>query len=86
MTLQEIKNTIIRGENALKFPLRVDHGRITDKNGNHILDMRGWGYLQYADNDKGAEIQDAIANWVVKTLNNENEFEELHINNSTKTP
>lgn len=69
MTLQEIKNTIIRGENALKFPLRIDSGWISDANGNHILDVRGWGYLQYADNDQGAVIQDAIGRWVVDTLN-----------------
>ncbi len=76
MTLDEIKNTIIRGENALKFPLRTDYGRITDANGNHILDMRGWGYLQYADDDMGAKIQDSIAEWVVATLNAENERNE----------
>jgi hypothetical protein len=74
MTLNEIKNTIIRGENALKFPLRVDSGWISDANGNHILDMRGWGYLQYHSEgaDAGAKLQDAIAQWVVDTLNTEN--------------
>ena len=79
MTLKEIKNTIIRGENALKFPLRVDSGWVSDANGNHILDIRGWGYLQYADNGKGAEIQDAIAKWVVDTLNKENDRDEKEI-------
>lgn len=81
MTLQEIKNTIIRGHPALKFPLRVDSGWFSDANGHHVLDMRGWGYLQYADDDKGAEIQDAIANWVVETLNAENS----RIENLTKS-
>lgn len=69
MSIKEIANTIIRGEKALTFPLVNHDGWIADKNGHHVLDMRGWGFLQYADNDKGAELQDGIADWVVKTLN-----------------
>lgn len=73
MTLKEIKNTIIRGEKALVFPLKIHSGRVTDSEGNHVLDIRGWGHLQYADNNKGEEIQDSIGDWVVNTLNEENE-------------
>lgn len=72
MTIQEIIATIIRGEQALKFPLKMANGMIWDANMNHVLDVRGWGYLQYAKPEgKGAEIQDAIGEWVVETLNAE---------------
>lgn len=71
MKIEQIVSTIIRGEQALKFPLKIDHGWVSDANGNHILDMRGWGYLQYhSDGEQaGADLQDAIGDWVVETLN-----------------
>lgn len=73
MTIQEIVSTIIRGEQALKFPLKINSGWIADANGNHIMDMRGWGYLQYhSDGEEAAAVlQDAIGDWVIKTLNEE---------------
>lgn len=71
MTIKQIANTIIRGEKALVFPLKITQGWVSDQNGNHVLDIRGWGYLQYADDDKGAELQDGIGEWVVETLNKE---------------
>lgn len=70
-TIHEIVETIIRDKPALTFPLQIYGGRITDQNGHHIMDMRGWGYLQYADNDMGADLQDSIGQWVVDTLNKE---------------
>lgn len=73
MELKEIVGTIIRGEQALKFPL-VRHGTwVSDANANHVLDIRGWGYLQYHSEGAivGGELQDAIGDWVVKTLNEE---------------
>lgn len=75
MKIKEIANTIIRGEKALVFPLKLDEGTgwIVDQEFHHVLDVRGWGYLQYADDDKGAELQDGIAEWVVETLNKEYE-------------
>jgi len=72
MELKEIVGTIIRGEQALKFPLKITNGWVSDANSNHVLDIRGWGYLQYAKPEgRGAELQDAIGDWVVKTLNEE---------------
>lgn len=70
MELKEIVGTVIKGQQAIKFPLKAPvSGWVSDANGNHVLDIRGWGRLQYADDDKGPEIQDAIGEWVVKTLN-----------------
>ena len=69
MTIHDIANTVIRGEKALVFPLKVTDGWVSDQQGHHVLDIRGWGFLQYADGDKGAELQDGIGEWVVKTLN-----------------
>lgn len=71
MNLKEIVGTIIRGEQALKFPLEIHNGWVSDANSNHVLDVRGWGYLQYHSEgrEKAAELQDAIGDWVVETLN-----------------
>lgn len=65
--------TIIRGEQALKFPLSISGGWISDANAHHILDVRGWGYLQYHSEgqEKAGELQDFIGDWVVETLNAE---------------
>lgn len=71
INIKEIANTIIRGQKAIVFPLQIHSGWISDQNGHHILDVRGWGFLQYADNDKGADLQDGIGQWVVDTLNKE---------------
>lgn len=76
MNIKEIANTIIRGQKCLVFPLSIAHGWVSDKEGNHVLDIRGWGHLQYADNNLGAELQDGIGEWVVATLNKE--WEELN--------
>ena len=73
MNIQEISNTIIRGEKCLVFPLKIAHssaGWITDQLNHHVLDVRGWGYIQYADKN-AEELQDGIAEWVVETLNKE---------------
>jgi hypothetical protein len=68
MSIREISNTLIRGEKAIVFPLQeAVAGMIHDKEGNHVLDIRGWGRLQYHEN--GEELQDGIAAWIVKTLN-----------------
>ena len=55
------------------FPLTVHLGWIADAEQHHIMDMRGWGYIQYhpAGPDAAAELQDAIGLWVVETLNKE---------------
>lgn len=69
ISIKEIAKIKIRGEVAIKFPLQIHNGWVSDANGNHVLDIRGWGHLQYADNNQGAEIQDSIGEWVVKSLN-----------------
>lgn len=73
MNIVEVVSTIIRGEQAIKFPLTNRDGWIADANSNHILDVRGWGYLQYHDKGEqaAADVQDAIGDWVVATLNAE---------------
>jgi hypothetical protein len=79
MELNEIVGVIIRGEQALKFPLTAHNGWISDANHNHILDVRGWEYLQYHDDghDAAAALQDAIGDWVVRTLNEEAKRQQL---------
>lgn len=74
MNIQEIVGVIISGEQALKFPLKLEgYGTIMDANSNHVADIRGWGRLQYhPDGDEAAsKLQDAIGDWVVNTLNEE---------------
>jgi hypothetical protein len=53
----------------IKFPLKYDdYGRyIFDADGNIFAQIRGWGKLQKLEN--GAEVQDAIGQFVVQTLN-----------------
>lgn len=70
MTIVEAANTKIRGEKVITFPLRADTYMIWDAKGNRVMDIRGWGRIQYhQDADRAAEIHDTIAEWVVKTLN-----------------
>lgn len=72
MDILEIAKTKIRGENAITFPLQIHSGWISDSKGHHILDVRGWGFIQYLGEGAG-EFQDAIGAWVVKTLNEDYE-------------
>ncbi len=74
--IKTIANTVIRGEKAIVFPLQIHDNWVSDQNGHHILDIRGWGFLQYADRhldgmDKSVayELQDGIGQWVVDSLN-----------------
>lgn len=72
--IKQIVGTIIRGEQALKFPLEYhDYGQeCRDANGNLVFQLRGWGRLQYLDHgDKSAELQDSIGKWIVETVNAE---------------
>lgn len=48
-------------------PVKVVCGMVHDAEGNHILDIRGWGRIQYYENAEG--IQDKIAQWVVDAIN-----------------
>lgn len=73
MDIKEIANTLIRGEKVLSFPLKYDDmgQTIFDAKGNMVLQIRGWGRLQYhSDGDEAAsKLQDDIGKWVVETLN-----------------
>lgn len=70
--IKKIADTLIRGEKAITFPLKITMGWVSDQNGHHILDIRGWGFIQYLG--EGAEkLQDDIGQWVVDTLNKEYE-------------
>lgn len=73
MNIKEICATLIRGEQVIKFPLTIHCGRVHDANSHHVLDIRGWGNIQYHSDgpDAAAALQDAIGDWVVKTLNEE---------------
>lgn len=75
MTIKEIADTVIRGKKNLVFPLKNHDGWIADSESTHVLDVRGWGHFQYADNDQGGAIQDAFGDWVVKVLNEAYEAE-----------
>lgn len=67
--IKKIAKTKIRGEQAITFPLQIHNGSwVSDANGHHILDICGWGFIQYLG--EGAEkLQDDIGQWVVDTLN-----------------
>lgn len=69
--IKEIANTIIRGEVAYKFPLKIYSGWVSDSSGSHVLDIRGWGMLSYHPKGEkaAAELQDSFGQWVVDTLN-----------------
>lgn len=69
INIVSLADTLIRGERAITFPLINHNGWISDQKGHHILDVRGWGFFQYADNGKGAEMQDDLGDWVVASLN-----------------
>lgn len=70
LDLKKLAAVSCHGQPAIAFP--VHHGgagMIHDVNSNHILDIRGWGRIQYEKN--GSQIQDAIADKVVEILNKE---------------
>jgi len=68
--IKKIANTKIRGKKAITFPLKITSGWVSDQEGHHILDIRGWGFIQYLG--EGSEkLQDDIGQWVVDTLNKE---------------
>lgn len=70
MDIHTLAAIIIRGRKNIVFPLKL-HGTgwIADSEGTHLLDVRGWGHFQYADQGAGEAIQDAFAAWVVSSLN-----------------
>ena len=69
-----------RLEGVIAFPVRYDKGYSTsifDKERNKVLDIRGWGRLQYME-DRHI-LQDEIGEFVAKAINEkyENEVNEF---------
>lgn len=48
-------------------PVTAINQMVSDSESNRILDIRGWGRLQYYRG--GAELQDKITAWVVEAIN-----------------
>lgn len=59
----------------IKSPVRYEAmgTMMFDANNNHILDIRGWGRLQYIKD--GAAIQDSIGHFIADAINEKNERE-----------
>lgn len=54
-------------ERLIVGPVRAVDQMVSDAEGSRILDVRGWGRLQYYKN--GAEVQDKITAWIVEAIN-----------------
>jgi hypothetical protein len=68
MTIREVAETDIKGEPNIAFPLSAnDFGIISDLNGHHMLEIRGWGRL--IEHPDATQLDGAFTEWVVKTLN-----------------
>lgn len=68
----QIADTIIRNNKNIEFPLKhIGFGRIYDQQSGHILDIRGWGRIQYHSEggEAAMKLQDDLAEWVVEVLN-----------------
>ncbi len=61
---------------VIDFPVRYDNygTSIFDESNNQILDIRGWGRLQYSDNAE--ELQDSIGKFVADAINKHAEKDE----------
>ena len=55
---------------VFKFPLKYDdYGQsILDKNNSKVLDIRGWGHIQYLD-EEPEKIQDDIGEYICQLIN-----------------
>lgn len=51
----------------IAYPVKFQIGKIFDANGDHILDIRGWGRLQYMPTPETK--QDAIGEWIAEAIN-----------------
>lgn len=68
MNLAELAALDLGHEKNIVFPLKHNAaGWICDANASHIMDIRGWGRIQRRSD--GGQIHDAIAEQVVKILN-----------------
>lgn len=54
-------------QSLIKTPVKFQIGKIFDDEGNHILDIRGWGRLQYLPDAEAK--QDGIGEFVAEAIN-----------------
>lgn len=51
MTIEQLKDKYNLALDNIAFPVHGDeYGHIFDRENNHVLDIRGWGRIQYMDN------------------------------------
>lgn len=82
MNLADLAQILIRGEKCITFPLKHNAaGMVHDANGCHVLDIRGWGRIQYLG-PEASQLHDAIADQVVIILNS---WYEDHVARHPKT-
>lgn len=54
-------------EKLIVGPVTSYCGMMHDAEGSHILDVRGWGRLQYFENAQ--QLNDSIEAWLVEAVN-----------------
>lgn len=53
MTKDQLKDKYNLAIENISFPVQGDdYGHIFDRDRNHVLDIRGWGRVQYLDNSE----------------------------------
>jgi hypothetical protein len=59
----------------IKSPVKYEQNgaMILDADGNHVLDIRGWGRLQHVED--GTAIRDSIGYFVAEAINEKNQRE-----------
>jgi hypothetical protein len=63
-------------KNLIEAPVKIGYlTDLYDSEGNHICDIRNWGRLQYFD--RGEELQDKMAKFIVDAINEKLEREPL---------
>lgn len=66
----------MKAKDFIKGPVRFDphsDGIILDNEGNHIVDVRGWGRFQYME--EGEEKHEFISEWIAEAINEKLERE-----------
>lgn len=67
--LEQLKSKYPLAFDTIKLPVRYDAEctRIFHSDGNMLLDIRGWGHIQYQDNPE--QRQDQIGELICELLN-----------------
>ena len=65
MKINELANAKANISKPVSFD--EDSQMIFDADGKHLLDIRGWGWIQYKTN--GSEIQDSIGKYIAECIN-----------------